>query len=571
MDKVQLITADDDLAIKLQSHLGIELIHTDSVDYAVMNVSSGDISTTVIHGYEKMSVLLRIVTFLRDACPSMAITCLVKPENVTTVLNSELKPYIYRVLPDNISVGQIVLAINSSQKEHRALQEREASGENLTVQLDRKDFSDQLARQQTSQTPMRLLFSCLCLGTLLLGWYFYNQQTTVNNLLSNTNSVSTEDSIRDVNIIEATDADSIKTTSSDSGSDNLPIEEVDIASMTQAELAPTIRQIPSLLLAATNAQLNNQLIRPFTDNAVAYYQQVIQLEPDNRAAREGLEQVQQQLVERINLAIENNNEQAAGGDFLALRSLNPDHPELNTLQQQLLNNIEPQGITSTGKINTTAANSDQEISPERLERLLQIQKDDIAMTRLAQIDNAININAFASATNLLTRPRDDLAAYENEFEARTGRLYTILTTNINAAINSGDYNRANEQIETLAKLGFTRDVTNFRQIISSATIPIPTVVEAVLIPASAINIIAPEYPRSAQRRGTEGFVKLRFRVLTSGEVDDIEVIESEPATIFNQAAIDAIRQSSFSPATRNGTPEEQFLEQKLNFQIQFAK
>jgi len=207
MDKVQLITADDDLAIKLQSHLGTELIHTDSVDNAVMNVSSGDIGTTVIHGYEKMSVLLRIVTFLRDACPSMAITCLVKPENVTTVLNSELKPYIYRVLPNNTSVGQIVLAVNSSQKEHRALQEREASGENLTVQLDRKDFSDQLARPQTSQTPMRLLFLCLCLGTILLGWYFYDQQTTVNNLLANTNSASAEDSKRDVNVSDASNVD----------------------------------------------------------------------------------------------------------------------------------------------------------------------------------------------------------------------------------------------------------------------------------------------------------------------------------------------------------------------------
>jgi len=341
--------------------------------------------------------------------------------------------------------------------------------------------------------------------------------------------------------------------------------------MTQTELAPTVRQIPSLLLAATNAQLNNQLIKPFTDNAVAYYQQVIQLEPDNRAAREGLEQVQQQLVERISLAIENNNEQAAGADFLALRSLNPDHPELNTLQQQLLNNLEPQRVTNAGNVNTTPANTEQEISQERLERLLQIQQDDIAMTRLAQIDNAININALASATNLLTRPREDLAAYENEFEARTGRLYTVLTTNINAAINAGDYNQANEQIETLAKLGFTRDVTNFRQIISSASIPAPAMVEDILTPATVINSIAPEYPRSALRRGTEGFVKLRFLVLSSGEIDDIEVVESEPATVFNQAAIDAIRQYSFAPATRNGAPEEQIIEQKLNFKIQFAE
>lgn len=562
MDKVQLITADDDLAIKLQRHLGAELIHTDSVDNAVINVSSGNVGTTIIQGYNKMSVLLRIVTFLRDACPSMAITCLVKPENVTTVLNSELKPYIYRVLPSNTSIGQIVLAVNSSQKEHQALQEREASGENLTVQLDRKDFSDQLAAQQSSQTPMRILFLCLCLGTLLLGWYFYNQQTTVKNILSNSGSANSEISSRETNTT-TTDV-----TTTEPVAEVTPIEEVDIASMTQAELAPTVRQIPSLLLAATNAQLNNQLIEPFTDNAVAYYQQVMKLEPDNQAARDGLQQVQQQLVERINAAIENNNEQAAGVDFLALRSLNPEHPELTRLQQQLLNNLEAQPAAVTINSNDSPENTEQELDPDRLQRLLEIQKNDIAMTRLAQIDNAININAFASASNLLARPRDDLAAYEREFRDRTGRLYTALTTNISAAIEAGDYNRANEQIETLAQLGFTREVADFRQMISSPIAP-AAVVEDVLVPAKAINIVSPEYPRLAERRGTEGYVKLRFRVLPSGTIDDIEVIDSQPATIFNKAAIDAIQKSSFAPATRNGTPEEQFLEQKLNFQIQF--
>ncbi len=567
MDKVQLITGDDDLAIKLQRHLGAELIHTDSVDNAVVNVSSGGVGTTIIHGYNKMSVLLRIVTFLRDACPSMAITCLVNPENVTTVLNSDLKPYIYRVLPNNTSVGQIVLAVNSSQKEHQVLQEREASGENLTVQLDRKNFSDQLAAPQTSRTPMRLLLVCMCLGTLLLGWYFYHQQTTVKKLLSKTNTASVETGASDGNPDRTTAVNPAQVSKTEPVINTVPIEEVDIASMTQTELAPTARQIPSLLLAATNAQLHNQLIEPFTDNAVAYYQQVIRLEPDNLAAKEGLQQVEQQLVERINTAIENDQRQTAGGDFLALRSLNPTHPELTRLQQQLLNNPGTKSASIGTASNRSTKNKEQEISPERMQQLLQIQKDDIAMTRLAQIDNAININAFASASNLLARPRDDLAAYENEFQARTGRLYSKLSGNINAAINAGDYNRANEQIETLAQLGFTADVTNFRQIISSTNSP--SAVEDIVIPAKALNIVPPEYPRSAERRGTQGYVKLRFRVLPTGDINDIEVIDSQPSTIFNQAAIEAIEKSSFAPATRNGTPEEQFLEQKLNFQIQF--
>ena len=137
MDNVQLISSNQELTTNLAQRFGDALVHTESIENAIVYAASGNIGTTIIEGYEKISTLEKIVTALRDASPSMAITCIVKSDNVRSVMNSELKPYIYRVLPKNISTGQIVLAVNASQQEHKVLQKRYASGENLTVELRR--------------------------------------------------------------------------------------------------------------------------------------------------------------------------------------------------------------------------------------------------------------------------------------------------------------------------------------------------------------------------------------------------------------------------------------------------
>jgi|Deesub1362A_J573_1020465.scaffolds.fasta_scaffold09454_4 TonB family protein len=65
--------------------------------------------------------------------------------------------------------------------------------------------------------------------------------------------------------------------------------------------------------------------------------------------------------------------------------------------------------------------------------------------------------------------------------------------------------------------------------------------------------IMPEYPRFARRRGIEGKVVLKLRIDEKGKLKGVEVIE--PAGFgFTDAALRAIRQSSFIPAHRNGQP-----------------
>ncbi|MBN1662779.1 MAG: energy transducer TonB [Deltaproteobacteria bacterium] len=61
----------------------------------------------------------------------------------------------------------------------------------------------------------------------------------------------------------------------------------------------------------------------------------------------------------------------------------------------------------------------------------------------------------------------------------------------------------------------------------------------------------PDYPRLAQRLGKEGKVVLKLLIDMQGKLQDIEVVES-PWLGFTEAAVEAIKKSSFSPGRRNG-------------------
>ena len=63
----------------------------------------------------------------------------------------------------------------------------------------------------------------------------------------------------------------------------------------------------------------------------------------------------------------------------------------------------------------------------------------------------------------------------------------------------------------------------------------------------------PEYPRRAIRLGVEGEVRLQFDVDTDGSVLDPYVVESNPAGVFDRAAIKAVRKFLYEPPTYNGT------------------
>ncbi|MCG8413050.1 MAG: energy transducer TonB [Pseudomonadales bacterium] len=86
-----------------------------------------------------------------------------------------------------------------------------------------------------------------------------------------------------------------------------------------------------------------------------------------------------------------------------------------------------------------------------------------------------------------------------------------------------------------------------------------------------LSMLPPQYPPAARARGTEGWVDLLFTVTDRGIVSDAQVIESEPAEIFDRAAIDAALRWRFRPVVENGEPLTVFRQVRINFTLEMAE
>ena len=70
-----------------------------------------------------------------------------------------------------------------------------------------------------------------------------------------------------------------------------------------------------------------------------------------------------------------------------------------------------------------------------------------------------------------------------------------------------------------------------------------------IVPIVRVN---PQYPIRAADRGIQGWVEVQFTISAAGTVKNPVVVEADPATIFNRAALRAIRKWKYSPKIEEG-------------------
>lgn len=68
-----------------------------------------------------------------------------------------------------------------------------------------------------------------------------------------------------------------------------------------------------------------------------------------------------------------------------------------------------------------------------------------------------------------------------------------------------------------------------------------------------IRVRQPIYPQLALMRGVEGQVVIEFGLADDGSLRDLQVVQSEPEGVFDQAAVHAMRGWKYSSPTGNGT------------------
>lgn len=75
------------------------------------------------------------------------------------------------------------------------------------------------------------------------------------------------------------------------------------------------------------------------------------------------------------------------------------------------------------------------------------------------------------------------------------------------------------------------------------------------------------YPRTARSRGITGTSRIRSHIDASGRVTAVDVLESRPPGVFDQAAERLGRAQRYRPAERAGTPLPTILDTTINWTI----
>lgn len=68
--------------------------------------------------------------------------------------------------------------------------------------------------------------------------------------------------------------------------------------------------------------------------------------------------------------------------------------------------------------------------------------------------------------------------------------------------------------------------------------------------------VPPQYPPRPQERGIEGWVLIEFSITKTGTVADAFVVDADPASMFNRAALRAVRKWKYRPKIQDGQPVE---------------
>jgi protein TonB len=82
-----------------------------------------------------------------------------------------------------------------------------------------------------------------------------------------------------------------------------------------------------------------------------------------------------------------------------------------------------------------------------------------------------------------------------------------------------------------------------------------------------IVVIRPIYPREAAISGIEGWVKIEFTITETGTVKNPQVVDAEPARVFNRAAIRALLKWKFKPRVVEGVAVDRRASQIIDFTL----
>ena len=307
------------------------------------------------------------------------------------------------------------------------------------------------------------------------------------------------------------------------------------------------------VLAMANARLEDgDLLSPANDNARYYYELALSNDPENTAARQGLNVVASKLAIQARSEIDNGNLDSAEELLDEAIALDASNSEI---------------AAAVGALSKTR----DEIAAER--------RRQAEAKRRAEIEEQQRL-ARAEAERKAAEERAEKVAAEQEARA-AAELAAQQTAASKDSSATGDAQAAVEDTDEVAAASTTGVATAAKDKSAADEVQTqkpdvgaaPSTTSAAAPPAAVSSLkrtryVAPKYPRAAQRRNLSGWVDVVFTVTTDGSVKDIEIRNSEPGETFVNAATKAVKKWEFEPVVENGTIVEKLVGVRMLFALE---
>ncbi|MDJ0813949.1 MAG: TonB family protein [Woeseiaceae bacterium] len=325
------------------------------------------------------------------------------------------------------------------------------------------------------------------------------------------------------------------------------------------------------VIAQANARLDEgKLIAPSNDNARYYFELVLSNDPDNAAARQGLDVVASKLVLQAREQIDQGNFDDAEALLIDARRLDPSSSDL---------------AASTAALSDARQRRAQEIQAARDRAEEERAAAERAAAERAAAERAAAERAAAeraAAEQLAaeqaapqTQVVEPQAAAAQTAEPRTATQQPASEPTRPAPVIDSPPQQttaAQPAFEQASQPGGNVAVAGSGDVVENRSQP-PEASIAQATPVSVSSLkrtkyVAPKYPRAAQRRALSGWVDVVFTVDIDGSVTDVSVRDSNPGDTFVNSAMNAVEKWEFEPVMEDGVAIQKRAAVRMMFAIE---
>ncbi len=316
-----------------------------------------------------------------------------------------------------------------------------------------------------------------------------------------------------------------------------------------------------LLDKADTAFRDRRYVEPEADSALLYYQSVLAQAPDNGEARQGVDRIVAVLDQRLQSAVAGRRFDDAETALAQLERVRPSDPMIRSVEIRILEGQIAEALQ--------AGRFDRANQVLRQATQAQALPADRATYWRDEIGREISRRQRAQQAAIAQKQ----AAEEVRPSAEMRAAGTTPGTRVDAGQQAPAFGEVTETPRPSSEPGrqaaarqSTAEAARVEPVgpgpvaapqalpASAALAPVPELRHSAALERT--YYVAPAYPRSAEKQGLSGEVRVQLTVGTNGRVKAAEVVSSTPVGVFDQSVMAAVIRWRFKPPQVDGRAVE---------------